>query len=68
LSLSETIKAAIDDCGSIYQAAKACGVSHPVLLRFMSGQRDIRLETAERICEALGLELRKVSKSPKRKG
>lgn len=31
------------------------GVSHGVILRFMKGERDIRLETAEKLAEAAGL-------------
>jgi transcriptional regulator with XRE-family HTH domain len=31
------------------------GVSHGVILRFMKGERDIRLETAEKLAAAVGL-------------
>ena len=44
------------------------GVAHPVILRFMSGERDIRLETAEKLAATLGLELRKCSNKNARVG
>ena len=31
------------------------GVNHGVILRFMKGERDIRLETAEKLAAAVGL-------------
>jgi len=67
MALSKTIQEAIKGCGSIYRAAQLSGVSQPVLQRFMRGERDIRLRTAERVCEALGLELAPKASKPKRR-
>lgn len=39
------------------ELARRSGVDLAQVLRFVSGERDIRLETAGRICEALGLNL-----------
>ena len=40
-----------------YQLAKEAGVSQIIVSRFLSGERDIRLATADRLAHALGLEL-----------
>jgi transcriptional regulator with XRE-family HTH domain len=57
-SLSGILKAAIKTSGkTVYRIAQESGVAHPVILRFMSGERDIRLETAEKLADALGLRL-----------
>jgi transcriptional regulator with XRE-family HTH domain len=42
---------------SVYQIAKAANVSQIVVSRFLSGERDIRMETADRLAEVLGLKL-----------
>lgn len=48
-----------------YAIAIGSGVDHAVLRRFMSGERDIKLRTAESLAEYLGLELvKKRSKRP----
>jgi hypothetical protein len=57
-SLSQTLREAIRGSGkSVYQIAKAANVSQIVVSRFLSGERDIRMETADRIAEALDLKL-----------
>jgi hypothetical protein len=57
-SLSDTLREAVRNCGkSVYQVAKEAGVSQIVISRFLSGERDIRMETADRLAEALGLKL-----------
>jgi ribosome-binding protein aMBF1 (putative translation factor) len=35
----------------------ASGLNSSIILRFMAGERDIRLETAQKLCAALGLAL-----------
>ncbi len=58
-SLPNTLRTAIRRSGKpIYQLAAESGVPHPSIFRFMSGQRDIRLETAEKLAATLGLRLR----------
>jgi len=41
----------------MYQIAQDAGVSQIVVSRFLSGERDIRLATADKLAEALGLKL-----------
>ncbi len=42
---------------SMYQIAQEAGVSQIVVSRFLSGERDIRMATADRLAETLGLKL-----------
>lgn len=54
--LSEALRIAIRKSGkSVYQVAKEAEVSPIVISRFLSGERDIRLGTADRVAAALGL-------------
>jgi MoCo/4Fe-4S cofactor protein with predicted Tat translocation signal len=46
---------------SMYQIAQDAGVAQIVVSRFLSGERDIRMATADRLAEALGLTLAKAS-------
>ncbi|HEY2414540.1 MAG TPA: helix-turn-helix transcriptional regulator [Pirellulaceae bacterium] len=40
---------------SVYQICKESGISQIVVSRFLSGERDIRLATADRLAHALGI-------------
>jgi transcriptional regulator with XRE-family HTH domain len=58
--LQDALKAGIHQSGKpLYRLAKESGVSQPIIYRFVSGERDIRLETAEKLAASLGLELEK---------
>ena len=58
-----TIRRAVRESGQTpYAVALAAGVPQPVLSRFLRGERGITLDTAEKLCRALGLELRQVEK------
>lgn len=64
LSIGERIKATIQEREmSAYAVAKAAGINTAVVLRFLSGERSISLATAEKMAEALDLEL--VARTPK---
>ena len=57
-SLSEALKRAIRDSDmTVYQIAKSAHVSQIIISRFLSGERDIRVATADKIANALGLKL-----------
>ena len=43
-----------------YSIAVGSGVDHAVLRRFLTGERDIKLKTADRLAKYLKLELKKV--------
>lgn len=60
IRLARIIRAAIDRDGrSLYAISKASGVVYQALHPFARGHRDdISLLTADRLCRALGLELR----------
>lgn len=61
-NMTETIRAAISkDKRSLYRLAKDCELPYATIHRFATRERTaINLVTAERMCEALGLELRPV--------
>jgi len=57
-SLSEALKRAIRASDmSEYQIAQQAGISQIVISRFLSGERDIRMATADKLAGALGLKL-----------
>jgi transcriptional regulator with XRE-family HTH domain len=57
-SLSASLKKAMKHSSKTsYQLAKEAGVSPIVVSRFLSGKRDIRLTTADRLAHVLGLKL-----------
>ena len=56
--LSQALRDALRASGkSMYQIARDAGVAQIVVSRFLSGERDIRMATADRLAEALGLKL-----------
>ncbi len=57
-SLSASLKKAMKRSPKTsYQLAKEAGVSQIMVSRFLSGKRDIRLATADRLAQVLGLKL-----------
>ena len=63
MKISQRLKKAIESSKKTrYAIAVGSGVDHAVLRRFMRGERDIKLTTAENLAEFLELEL-----TPKRK-
>ena len=60
--LSQALKDALRASDkSMYQIAQDAGVSQIVVSRFLSGERDIRMATADKLAEVLGLKLANVS-------
>lgn len=56
--MPDIIREAIQRDGrSIYRLAIDCGVNQGVLGRFVRGERDMNLRTADKVCRALGLRL-----------
>src|SRR5262245_42687715 len=64
-SLSNALKRAMKRSPKTsYQLAKEAGVSQIMVSRFLSGKRDIRLATADRLAHVLGLKLVASTYSP----
>jgi len=62
-AVSEQLRQAIEDCGqSRYAICKSLGLDQGQLSKFMHGQRGLSLETVDRLCAHLGLELRQQSR------
>jgi plasmid maintenance system antidote protein VapI len=58
-TIAEELRRKVRECGlSVNAVAKAAGVAQPVLHRFMTGERDLTLSTAQRLADHFGLELR----------
>ena len=56
--MSDQLQAAIAESGLSSEAvAQRSGVTHDVVMRLLSGQRDIRLETADKIAAFFGMTL-----------
>ena len=55
-TIPAALREGIDASGkTANQLAQETGVSHTVIGRFMRGERDLRLESAEKIAAAVGL-------------
>jgi hypothetical protein len=55
-AISDALRTAIQASPkSVYQICKEAGLSQIVVSRFLSGERDIRLATADRLAKALGI-------------
>ena len=64
-SVSQQLRKAIAESGqSLRLIAEECGTNDAQLSRFMRAERGLTTKTVDRLCEYLGLELRK----SKRKG
>jgi len=56
--ISEPLRKAIEASEkSAYQISKEAGISPIIISRFLTGERDIRTATADRIAHVLGLKL-----------
>lgn len=67
--LVTALRAAIVDSGlSHYRIAKDAGITADIVSRFVTGERQLKIESAGRIAEVLGLELvqQKQSLRPKK--
>jgi len=57
-AISDALRSAIQaNSKTVYQICKEAGISQIVVSRFLSGERDIRLATADRLAKALGISL-----------
>jgi len=62
-TLSTALRAAIRNSGKTQlEIANAIGISNGILSRFMREERSMNLETADKVCAYLALELREVVK------
>jgi len=58
-TIVDQLKDAVRNSGKThYRIAKEAGITPEMIDRFMSGSRDLRLRTAAKIAQALGLELK----------
>jgi plasmid maintenance system antidote protein VapI len=56
--LADVIRASVERLGwTKYRLAQESGVAQAVVGRFINGERDLKLETADKLCRVLGLRL-----------
>ena len=56
--MRDVILQAIEDSGkSVRAVAIAAGIAQPMLSRFVKGDRDLLLDSADKVAKALGLKL-----------
>lgn len=57
--VSEALRKAIRDSGlTLYRVAKDARVGYASLHRFMNNERTVSLDVFDRLCDALGMELK----------
>jgi len=57
--MAETLRKAIEGSGETIAAiSRGAGIAQPVVHRFAKGERDLTLDTAEKLVRYFGLELR----------
>ena len=60
--MAEILKKAIKDSGqSVTAIAKGAGIAQPVLHRFVAGERDLTLRTADKLLAYFGMEVQRQS-------
>jgi DNA-binding phage protein len=64
MSLSDQLRKAIRDYGSVYAVARDSGVSQSVLQRFVTEERDLYLKTADRLIEFFGMRISEPTRRP----
>lgn len=65
--LLDAVNRAVKDGLKLYAVARSAGVKPELLYRFVAGERDLRLSSVAKLCDALGLELAP-AKKPRAKG
>jgi len=66
MGLTERLRKAILDSGESFNAlSRKTGVAVPVISRFASRERSLKIETADRLAAYFGLELRPAKQSKK---
>jgi len=58
--LTDALKKAVNDSGlPLLQVSKGSGVAYASLIRFMSGQRSLRLDMADKLAEYFKVKVRR---------
>ncbi len=62
-TISDQLRRAIADCGvSMTRLSRAADIEDSAVSRFMRGERGLNTRTLDKLCLALGLELRKAER------
>lgn len=58
-SMTKLLQEALAKADSVRAVAKATGLKHPSLIRFMRGDQSLRLDLADKLADYFGIECRK---------
>jgi len=61
-TMSELLREGLSEAESIRAVAKATGLRHSSLLRFLSGKQSLRLDLADKLAAHFGIECRRIRK------
>lgn len=64
MSLTDQLRKAIRDYGSVYAVTRDSGVSQSVLQRFVTEERDLYLTTVDRLVEFFGMRISEPTRRP----
>jgi hypothetical protein len=68
VAIQDQLRRAIADSElNLHRISKGAGIVYPVLYRFVNGERDLTLETADKLCEFFGMRLTR-PRRPKKGG
>jgi plasmid maintenance system antidote protein VapI len=67
IDLGDQLRSAFTDSGlSRFAWAKRAGVSYTIVFHFVAGSRSVTLDTASKLADALGMELRPIDKAKRK--
>jgi plasmid maintenance system antidote protein VapI len=59
-TMTELLREALAEADSVRAVAKATGLEHASLARFVNGEQSLRLDLADKLAAHLGIECRRV--------
>jgi len=64
-TITELLREALADAESVRAVARATGLTHVALARFLKGQQSLRLDLADRLAAYFGIECRRTRRKGK---
>lgn len=66
MSVSDQLREAIENYGSVYSVARDSGVAQSTLHRFVRKERDLYVSTVDQLCTFFGMHLTRPTTKPPR--
>ena len=67
MTLTEQLREMIQDYGTVYAVARDSGINQAVLQRFVTGERDMYLSTADKLAEFFEVRLTKPKRAKQKR-